>query len=262
MQNIFPSGPRLDALLAANILDVRDIPAGFDATERQRIAIDACHTNQVYTNPSMIRNWLDQLEYPLYFLDYETISPAVPLFDRSRPFQQIPFQFSLHIQRKPSGPLEHVSFLHTGRDDPRPGFIRHLITGCETNGSVIVYNQAFENRINNELGDSFPECRPDLNSISNRMRDLLIPFRSRYLYHPQMNGSASLKSVLPAFVPDLNYDDLAIGDGETASLMYLKCIKDAVSEKEKESIYGDLKVYCAQDTLAEVKLLEVLYRSL
>jgi hypothetical protein len=262
VQNIFRPGWRLDTLLADNILDVRDIPVGFDATERQLIAMQACRGNQVYTNRSRIAEWLEELQYPLYFLDYETINPPVPLFDNSRPFQQIPFQFSLHIQRSKGGALEHVAFLHTDTSDPRPDLIRRLIDSCGTEGSVVVYNQAFENRINNELGAAFPEFKDALDNISDRMQDLLIPFRSRFIYHPQMNGSASLKSVLPAFVSGLSYDDLIIRDGETASLMYLNCIKDAVSDQEKARIFQGLKSYCALDTLAEVKLLEVLYGSL
>ena len=262
VQNIFRPGRRLNTLLADNILDVRDIPVGFDATERERIAMEACRSNQVYTNRATIADWLEQLEYPLYFLDYETINPPVPLFDNSRPFQQIPFQFSMHIQRTKGGALEHAAFLHTDTSDPRPDLIRCLIDSCGTAGSLVVYNQAFENRINNELGAAFPEFKDALNNISDRMQDLLIPFRSRFIYHPQMNGSASLKSVLPAFVSGLSYDDLAIRDGETASLMYLNCIKDAVSDQEKTRIFQDLKTYCALDTLAEVKLLEVLYGSI
>jgi hypothetical protein len=127
---------------------------------------------------------------------------------------------------------------------------------------VIVYNQAFESRINNELGIAFPEYKKALDSITHRMKDLLVPFRSRFIYHPQMNGSASLKSVLPAFVSDAGYNGLAIRDGEAASLIYLQCIKDSISEQKKEKIYRDLIAYCGMDTLAEVKLLDVLYASI
>ena len=91
------------------------------------------------------------------------------------------------------------------------------------------------------------------------MIDLLVPFKSRHLYHPGMNSTASLKSVLPTFVPEMNYDNLSISDGQTASILYLNCIKDLIPEKEQKRIYQDLRTYCKQDTLAEVKLLDVLY---
>jgi hypothetical protein len=207
-----------------------------------------------------IRGFLKTLIYPLYFLDYETVFPAVPLFDNTRPYQQVPFQFSLHIQQKKGGDLNHVEFLHTDSTDPRPDFIKSLIENCGDIGSVIVYNQSFESGINNQLAEDFPEYSARIDKITQRMVDLLVPFRSRWLYHPDMKGTASLKSVLPAFVPDLRYDNLAIGDGGTASVFYLSCITGNASEEEKIQIFQDLKDYCYQDTFAEVKLLDVLYK--
>jgi hypothetical protein len=124
---------------------------------------------------------------------------------------------------------------------------------------VVVYNQAFESRINRVLGEDFPDYKAALDAITDRMVDLMIPFRSRLLYHPDMKGSASLKAVLPAFVPELSYDAHAIGDGGTASNQYLSLAKGVVDDEKKESIISDLRAYCYQDTLAEVCLLEVLY---
>jgi hypothetical protein len=182
----------------------------------------------------------------------------VPLFDKSSPYQQIPFQFSLHIQPQKGGELKHIEFLHAETTDPRPEFIKSLMDSCGDKGSVLVYNQSYESRINSELARDFPEYKSDLEKINDRMVDLLVPFKSRYLYHPEMRGSASLKRVLPAFVPDMTYDGLGIQDGEMASIRYLSCIKNVVPEEEKRKIFEDLKKYCSQDTLAEVKLLDVL----
>jgi len=256
--NIFRGG-RLEALLADDILEIQDIPNGIDITERQAIEVQAVKSGEVYVDRESIGAFLDQLEYPLYFLDYETISPAIPLYDNSRPYQQIPFQFSLHIQAEKNGPVEHLEFLHTEAGDPRPGFVSELISKCGTRGSVVVYNQAFESRINRELGENFPKHAAVLDAISDRMVDLLVPFRSRMLYHPDMQGSASLKAVLPAFVPDLSYEDLEIQDGGTASNQYLCCAKGIVDEQAKQSIYENLRTYCHQDTMAEVRLLEELH---
>jgi hypothetical protein len=258
--NVF-RGRKRDELLAQNIIEVSGVPDNFDLTERQFTDIRSYKTNEIYRNQTAIIEFLDQLIYPLYFLDYEAIWPAVPLFDKSSPYQQIPFQFSLHIQPQRGGELKHIEFLHTERGDPRPDFIKSLIAKCGDKGSVVVYNQAYESRINNELGRDFPEYKSDLVKINDRMVDLLVPFRSRYLYHPEMKGSASLKSVLPAFVPDMTYDGLGIQDGEMASIRYLSCIKDLVSDTEKRKIFKDLIKYCSQDTLAEVKLLDVLYKN-
>ena len=258
--NVF-RGRKRDELLAQNIVDISGVPDNFDLTERQFTDIRSYKTNEIYRNQTAIIDFLDQLIYPLYFLDYEAIWPAVPLFDKSSPYQQIPFQFSLHIQPQRGGELKHFEFLHTDTNDPRPEFIKSLIAKCGDKGSVVVYNQAYESRINNELGRDFQKYKSDLEKINDRMVDLLVPFRSRYLYHPEMKGSASLKSVLPAFVPDMTYDGLAIQDGEMASIRYLSCIKNLVSDTEKIKIFKDLIKYCSQDTLSEVKLLDVLYKN-
>jgi hypothetical protein len=117
----------------------------------------------------------------------------------------------------------------------------------------------FESRINRELALLLPPYQSALEAINSRMVDLLIPFRSRYLYHPKMMGSASIKKVLPAFVPELNYGDLEISDGDMASRNYLKCLKGIVPEREKIKLYEDLKRYCEMDTFAEVRLIEKLY---
>ncbi|MCK5207465.1 MAG: DUF2779 domain-containing protein [Cyclobacteriaceae bacterium] len=185
--------------------------------------------------------------------------PAVPMFDNSRPYQQIPFQFSLHIQKKKGGKLEHIKFLHTGNDDPRSDLIKALISSCGDKGSVIVYNKSFEATRNNELARDFPDYVSELQNINDRMVDLKVPFSSRNIYHPDMQGAASLKNVLPAFVLGMSYENLEISEGETASLLYLSCIKGMVAEEEKKKIYENLREYCGQDTLAEVRLIEVLY---
>ena len=219
--NVF-RGSKLEQLLAGGIVDIADVPDGFDTTDRQFIDISAFQQNRIHVDKAAINGFLEELVYPLYFLDYETINPAVPLFDNTRPYQQIPFQFSLHVQQRRGGGLKHIEFLHTGQGDPRPDFIKSLIAGCGKSGSVVVYNLSFESRINNELGGDFPEFSGELNGITDRMVDLLVPFRSRAIYHPSMQGSASLKAVLPAFVRDMSYDDMAIGDGGTASMAYFR----------------------------------------
>ena len=251
-------GSKLERLLAEDIIEINDIPDDYNVTDREAIAINSYKNNSININKNGINEFIGSLVYPLYYLDYETIFPAIPLFDNSKPYQQIPFQFSLHIQKQPGGELQHIEFLHTSNGDPREAFAGTLIKSCGDNGSVVVYNQGFESRINRELGFALPKYKTDLDKINDRMVDLLVPFRSRYLYHPKMQGSASIKSVLPAFVPELSYDELEIGDGGSASLMYLSCIKDSVPAAEKESIYENLKAYCCLDTLAEVRLIEVL----
>ena len=257
--NIF-SGRKLEDLISNNVIDPANVPSGFDLTDRQKIEIRSYKSGRTYFDKERLREFLDTLRYPLFYLDYETISPGIPLFDNSSPYQQIPFQFSLHVQRKKGGSVKHVEFLHTDLTDPRPEFIKALVKGCKKRGSVVVYNRSFESRINNELGKTYPEYKKQLDKITGRMVDLLIPFRSRFLYHPKMKGSASLKSVLPAFVKDVGFDDLEIQDGRTASHMYLKYLKGMIGKDQKEGIFQNLRDYCKLDTLAEVRLMNVLYK--
>ena len=251
----------LEALLGREIHDIVDVPPDLAGPKRQQILLDTHKTGKPHIDPSGIHAFLKTLQYPLYFLDYETIFPAVPLFDESSPYQQIPFQFSLHVQDAPGGSVQHIEYLHTAPTDPRPGFAAALVAACGENGSVVVYNQGFESRINRGLGALLPEYKKAFDQINARMVDLLAPFRSRTVYHPAMNGSASLKAVLPALVPELGYDGLAIADGTTASNMYLHCISEMCPEPEKMQIFADLRKYCAMDTWAEVKLVEFLYQN-
>jgi len=256
--NIF-KGTKLKSLLSDGIVEVKDVPEEFDCTARQAIDVQALKNNAIYIDKAAIKGFLGRLQYPLYFLDYETINPAIPMYDNSRPYQKIPFQFSLHIQKKKGGECRHSEFLHTGAGDPRPDLIKALISKCGKKGSVVVYNQGFESGVNKSLGEDFPEYKDRLDSITGRMVDLIIPFRSRYLYHPKMKGSYSLKSVLPAFVEDLSYDALEISDGGTASNQYLRCAKGIATDEEMNLIFTNLKKYCYLDTLAEVRLLKILY---
>lgn len=251
-------GKKLDALLSEGIIHPEDVPDDFKMTERQRIDIESCKSGKVFINIERLRGFLESIKFPIYYLDYETIFPAVPMFNYSSLYLQIPFQFSLHIQRKKNGNIRHVEYLHTDTYDPRPNFVRALIDSCKKRGSIVVYNQSFEESVNNSLATSFPEFSNQLKAINERMVDLLIPFRSRMIYHPNMNGSASIKYVLPAFVRDMSYSNLEIQNGGDASLSYYKCIKGLVNDIEREDIFQNLKEYCGLDTFAEVKLISVL----
>lgn len=200
---------------------------------------------------------LAQLEYPLYFMDFETIQFAVPQYDESRPYQQIPSQWSIHVQQTRNGPTEHLEYLGTPPGDPRPEFIQSLLEHLCDHGSIIVWNQAFENTRLKEIARDFPEYADQIESVLERVVDLMVPFRRKHLYTPEMNGSYSLKAVLPALVPDLSYDDLEIQEGGTASMVYESLYSDtdpeSVNKKRK-----DLLKYCKLDTWGMVEVLRVL----
>ncbi len=225
---------------------------------RKAVDIAAYLSGKTHEQAVPIRDFTESLQYPLYFLDYETLMPAIPLFDGTRPYQQVPFQFSLHILDAPGGDLRHHEFLHKERSDPRLPFVRNLVNLCETDGSVVTYNQAFEAARNNELAQDFPDYADDLKAINARMADLLVPFRNRWLYHPDQKGSASIKAVLPAFT-DISYDSLEIADGGTASLQYLMFMTAKIPDEDLPTLWKQLAEYCHQDTYAMKILLDILY---
>ncbi|MEI6889927.1 MAG: DUF2779 domain-containing protein, partial [Bacteroidota bacterium] len=196
-------------------------------------------------------DFLDDLAYPLYYMDFETIQFAVPRYDESRPYQQIPFQYSLHVQQTKDGPVEHYEFLGTPPADPRPEFIQSLLARIGEIGSIIVWNQAFENTRLREIARDFPEYAAGIDCLLARVADLMVPFRRKHLYTPDMNDSYSLKAVLPALVTDLSYSDLEIQEGGTASIIY----ESLYQENDPEQVRlnrENLLAYCKMDTLSLV----------
>ena len=202
-------------------------------------------------------DFLDDLAYPLYYMDFETIQFAVPRYDESRPYQQIPFQYSLHVQQTKDGPVEHYEFLGTPPADPRPEFIQSLLARIGEIGSIIVWNQAFENTRLREIARDFPEYAAGIDCLLARVADLMVPFRRKHLYTPDMNDSYSLKAVLPALVTDLSYSDLEIQEGGTASIIY----ESLYQENDPEQVRlnrENLLAYCKMDTLSLVRILGML----
>ncbi|MDB2464005.1 DUF2779 domain-containing protein [Flavobacteriaceae bacterium] len=202
-----------------------------------------------------IRNFTSGLHYPLYFLDFETISPAVPKYDGSRPYQQLVFQYSLHIQETSTSDIEHKEYLADPTEDPRIRFIEQLIQDCGASGDILVYNIGFERGKLNDLIEVFPEYSNELRAIVNRLKDLMIPFQQKWYYTPEMRGSYSIKSVLPALVPELSYNDLEIKEGGTASNTFLSMINGNF-QGDVEETRRQLLEYCKLDTYAMVKILE------
>ena len=252
---LYYGGKKSHELYRSGILDIAHIPAGYKLNDKQRIQCDCVRNGKPYTDKEAIRQFLDVLEYPLYYLDFETFGTAIPLFDGIRPYQNIPFQFSLHVQETPEGELNHYSFLAEGRQDPRPGLLASLSKLIGGNGSIIAYNKSFEEGVLKNLGTSFPEYADWTENVVSRLTDLIIPFRSFHYYHPSQKGSASLKSVLPA-ITGQGYSDMAIAKGDDASLAFLSITFDDVSPEEVERIRTDLLAYCKLDTEGMVRIIE------
>jgi hypothetical protein len=213
-------------------------------------------------NVPELQKFIGKLQYPLYYLDYETAMGVIPVYDGTRPLQQVPFQFSLHIQDQPGGPLRHHAYIHKDRGDPREAFAKELIKVCGDKGSVIVYFQEFEEGRNKELAADLPQYAAALNAISARMVDLFEPFTNRWLYSPDQKGSVSIKYVLDAFTP-LNYKGMNIPNGGVAQERYMNFVNGVTTDAaELQQLWKDLDDYCALDTIAMVKLVDVLYEKI
>ena len=245
--NLYRGGRKCFELFDDGILAIGDIPEDYKLTESQQIQRN-CECNvQPYINKQEIIQFLSKLEYPLYYLDFETIGPAVPMFDGTRPYQAVPFQFSLHIVKDEYSKPEHFSFLAEGKNDPRPDFLAELNNVLGDNGSIIVYNQSFEEGILKNLALSFPEYTSWSNKVRERLVDLLIPFRRFHYYHPLQKGSASIKSVLPALTGK-SYYGMDIADGESASIAFQAVTYGDVPVEGRNKIRADLAKYCKLDT--------------
>lgn len=259
---LYRGGKKGIELYEKGILSIKDIPTEFNLSANQQIQKKCEDTGEPYIDAKKINSFVDGLEFPLYFLDFETYSIAVPLHDGMSPYQQVPFQFSLHIMDSIESKPEHHSFLSEGSEDPRPAFLKALNKVIGSKGSVIVYSAPFEYRILNELTRDFPKETDWIPTIQNRFVDLLIPFRKFYYYHPKQEGSASIKKVLPA-VTGKSYCDLEVAGGESANVQFLYMAHGGTDSKkptevEIKKIKKNLERYCEQDTMGMVDILLVL----
>jgi predicted RecB family nuclease len=247
------------ALEAAGIDDIHDIPIDFPGLNvTQQMVRDCVVNNRVQINPQ-ISEELKQLDYPIHFLDFETFNPALPLYKGTSSYKIIPFQWSNHILDE-KGNIEHDEYLHDGFDDPREEFARSLLRSLGHEGSIVVYS-AFEASRIKELMQLLPHLSDELYELFDRIIDLLKLVRA-YCYHPKFHGSFSIKSVLPALVPDLGYKDLEINDGGLASIAYAEIVSPDTKSARREHLRGCLLDYCERDTEAEVQLYKVLVNSL
>jgi hypothetical protein len=213
-------------------------------------------SNEIIIQKQSWETYTKDFEYPLFFFDFETIMYGVPAFNYSRPYQQIPFQYSLHVLFGLNQTPIHHAFLGDGLTDPRPALIEQMIRDLGEKGSIITWNASFERTVIKMLAIDFPEYEAELNLILSRMVDLMPPFRpsNGIVYSEAFGGSYSIKNILPVLVPDLSYQHLNIQEGGTASFTYGQLA--AMDEATKAQTRQDLLAYCHLDTLAMLKIWE------
>ncbi|MBW2428858.1 MAG: DUF2779 domain-containing protein, partial [Deltaproteobacteria bacterium] len=247
---------KLDELADKGIQAIGDIPETFALSEIQDRIRVAVTDQQEYISDQLEAELMD-MAYPIHFLDFETIGPALPRYAETRPYQTIPFQWSNHILYE-DGKLDHREYLCNEDKDPREEFTQTLIKALGTEGSIVIYT-SYETGVLNSLIKHFPQYANELQAIIDRFVDLYAIIKRNY-YHPKFYGSFSLKYVLPALVPEMSYENLSIQDGMQASLDYLRMIHSETPGDVKAAIREDLLIYCGQDTLAMVKIRDALLK--
>jgi hypothetical protein len=256
----FAALPRLTRKLrerinGAGIRSLDELPFDFHGLSLiQRRALEALRSGNRVVDPA-IRDALVGVRFPIHFLDFETFSPAMPIYIGTHPYDPIPVQWSDHVLYD-SGAVEHHEFLHEGDKDPRREFAERLLQATSGAGSVVVYSN-FEDQRLGDLQMAFPDLGERLGSLRARLVDLL-PIIRRHVYDPAFRTSFSIKSVLPAIVPNLGYDDLEIREGTLVSVAFAEMLLQETSPERRQKLRADLLAYCKRDTEAMLELFEVL----
>jgi len=242
-------------LREAGILTIDQIPDDYPLSDNQKAYIQRILNHEIQINYEGIKEKLQELEYPLYFLDFEADNPAIPRFNGMKPYQFFPFQYSCHILYE-NGKMEHSEYLHPDDTDPRLPLANSLLECIPQDGSIIVYNANFEKRILSSLAAQFEEYKDKIISVTYRIWDLLDIFNYCYK-HYGFGYSNSLKNVLPVIAPHLNYETLKVQDGSEARVEWLEMIR-CEDDIDKKKIADSLREYCSMDTLAMVEIHKVL----
>lgn len=248
------SPTKLDLLNKMNVSLIQDIPDDFPLTEKQQRICQCVKKGTPFLSKDLSQA-LNQPNYPIYFMDFESSMPAVPRYKGMRPYDQLVFQWSVHVQRNPDGKVEHYEYLAEGNGDPREKFIQSLLGVLRKKGSIVVYNKTFEQTRLTELGEWFPIYKGENEAVKKRIWDLLEVVRD-HVYHPDFGGSFSLKAVLPALIPEMTYKGMDVAEGTQASLTYEAIASGSLPKDEVKRLRKALLEYCKQDTLAMVRLLD------
>lgn len=251
---LLPWGGALAAALRAEGFDdLRAVPAERLTNPRHRRIWQATRAGAPALDEAA-GEALRGLTWPRYFMDFETIQFAVPVWAGTNPYGQVPFQWSCH-RALADGTLTHQGFLADGPEDPRRAFAVSLLDALDAAGPILVYNAAFERGRLRALAETFPDLAPALNAALERIVDLL-PLARNHYYHPEMRGSWSLKAVLPTIDPELGYADLEVADGTMAQSAFLEMRDPAIAPARLAQLREDLWRYCERDTLALVRIAE------
>jgi hypothetical protein len=238
-------------LMEKNIRYIKEIPESFPLNQHQKKIKASILSGKPVVNEKLEKA-LKSVVWPAFYLDFESVVTAIPLFPHVKPFGYVPTQYSVHQCSAPDEIDFHREYMGKPGEDCRREFAEKLIRDLEGKGSILVYS-AFEKGIIRKLSEMFPDLSNDLNALIYRLLDLQALIRN-YFWHPDFRGSIALKRVLPVLVPEMSYEDLDIGEGATAMASYAYLIMGRYGEEEAGRVKDKLLEYCRQDTLALVKL--------
>lgn len=250
-------GRELGEALARGIVNLADWPDDIRVTAEQRRQIEVLRRGEAHVDRRRLRLFLERLEYPLSFLDYETFQTAIPMFDGLGPWAQAPFQYSIHLVDAHGAIIEREFLWTEPGACPARSLVARLRRDIGPTGSVVVWNQGFEESRNRELAEMIPEAAGFLLGMNARMVDLMDVVRAQMWVHPAFNGSTSIKKVLPVVEPGLAYELLEIGDGPAAAERWFEAVMGepaAMAEGERREVFDALREYCRRDTLAMVRI--------
>lgn len=241
--DLYHQGPKL----------ISEFNGEVELTRFQQIQYMASKTDDAIVDRAGLASFLNEVRYPIYYFDFETIAPAIPTLNGMRAYQRIPVQFSCHIQKAPHAALEHHEFLASGKADcdPRVECIQAMRKVFGSTGTIVAYHDDFERSLIRELAEQFPESADFLLNLEERFWDLEDAFHQHF-YHRDFGGSVSIKKVLPYFAPEMQYDKLAVKNGGQAQAQLVRLLHNDFTNEERERLRRDLLTYCHQDSLAMV----------
>ena len=244
-------------LYESGVTKVEDVPETFPLPDNQRLQVETELSGKEIVDLEQINKFLNNLYYPLYFLDFETFTQTVPEWDDLRPYQKIPFQYSIHYIEREGKEPSHLEFLAEENSDPRRSIADRLVSDIPKGTCVLVYNCSFEKGVIQGLAKQFPDYSDHLMKIHDNVMDLMVPFQEKHYYKKEMKGRYSIKAVLPALISGSPYSKMEINEGMEASNNY-KNLSSITDLAKREKIKEDLKIYCKQDTQSMVDVLECL----
>ncbi|KKR06106.1 MAG: hypothetical protein UT34_C0001G0146 [candidate division WS6 bacterium GW2011_GWF2_39_15] len=249
-------------LRASGILDINDIPDSFNLSHKQRIQLISTKLKSPVIDTQRIAEFISRIQFPLHFLDYESYSWSIPQYNRHRVYENVVFQYSLHIQKTRNSTLDHHEYLAITTDDPIKLIAKDITEKINGSGSILVWNKDFEKRCNRDMARIYPEYREKLYSINERIIDLGDIFSKQMYVDYRFKGSWSIKNILPVLVPDLDYKKMEISNGTLAMTTWESIVYGNLIPQKKNLLIDALLKYCELDTYAMYRILEEVIKRL